>query len=189
MGKKKENLENIAQNLTLVNCSAFEQKTKVFLLTLSILLFSACVQEPKEAKLEKITIAFQEWVGYGLFYLGQERGFFKEEGIELIFVDEKLDSARRDAFKSGILDCEGGTIDLLIAKRAQSTPIVSVLELDHSAGSDAIVATKDIQKLEDLIGKRVALARDDVGETFISYLFYKKKLLLDDVIIIPARPE
>ena len=189
MSKEKENIRNIAQNLTLVNRSGFEQKAMVFLLTLSILLFSACGQQPEEAKLEKITIAFQEWVGYGLFYLGREKGFFREEGIQLIFIDEKLDSARRDAFKAGILDCEAGTIDLLISKRAHDTPIVGVLELDHSTGSDAIVATKDIQRLEDLIGKRVALARDDVGETFISYLFFKKKLLLNDVIIVPARSE
>ena len=42
---------------------------------------------------------------------------------------------------------------------------------------------------KDLIGKKVAFARDDVGETFISYLFYKKGLSLDDITIVPRRPE
>ena len=42
-------------------------------------------------------------------------------------MDEEIDSARRDAFKSGMLDSEGGTIDLLVSKTAQDTPITAVL--------------------------------------------------------------
>ncbi|MFH1075218.1 MAG: hypothetical protein V1752_09045, partial [Candidatus Firestonebacteria bacterium] len=68
---------------------------------------AGCSQKPK-VKLTSVTIAFQEWVGYGPFYLAQEKGFCKEEGIELGFIDEQLDSARRDAFKQGMLDCEAG---------------------------------------------------------------------------------
>jgi NitT/TauT family transport system substrate-binding protein len=154
-----------------------------------ILFFCGCDRHPEEADVEKITIAFQKWVGYGPLYLAQEKGFFKQEGIELVVIDEQLDSARRDAFKQGMLDCEAGTIDLLISKRAQDAPVVAVLEIDHSLGSDGIVATKDIKTVEDLIGKKVAFARDDVGETFISYLFYKKGLSLDDITIVPRRPE
>ena len=168
---------------------AHKQKKQFFHLILVILVFSCCNQRPEEAELQRVSIAFQKWVGYGPLYLAQEKGFFKEEGLELVFIDEQLDSARRDAFKQGILDCEAGTIDLLVSKRAEDTPIVAVLEIDHSVGSDGIVATEDIKTVEDLIGKKVAFARDDVGETFISYLFYKKGLSLDDITIVPRRPE
>ncbi len=64
-----------------------------------IVFFSGCKQRSEEADLERVSIAFQKWVGYGPLYLAQEKGFFKEEGIELVFIDEQLDSARRDAFK------------------------------------------------------------------------------------------
>ena len=109
--------------------------------------------------------------------------------MELIFVNELLDSARHDAFKQGMLDCEAGTIDLLISKRAQGAPIVAVLELDHSVGGDGIVASKDIRKVEDLIGRRVALARDDVGETLLSYIFYKRGISFDGIKIVPTSVE
>ena len=158
-------------------------------LVLAIAFLPGCGKKPQEPKLTSITIAFQEWVGYGLFYLADEKGFFKEEGIELVFVDEQSDPARRDAFKKGMLDCEAGTLDLLISKAAQDTPIVGVMKIDRSFGSDGIVAVADINKLEDLIGKRIALARDDVGETFISTLFYKNGLSLNNVIIVPKQPE
>jgi NitT/TauT family transport system substrate-binding protein len=172
-----------------VQRSIGKQKTWFFCLILAILLLCGCERRPEEAQLERISIAFQEWVGYGPLYLAQEKGFFKEEGIDLVFVDEQLDSARRDAFKQGMLDCEAGTIDLLVSKRAEDTPIVAVLEIDHSLGSDGIVATKDIRTVKDLIGKKVAFARDDVGETFISYLFQKNGLSLNDIIIVPRGPD
>lgn len=156
---------------------------------LAIAFLPGCGKKPQEPKLTSVTIAFQEWVGYGLFYLADEKGFFKEEGIDIVFIDEQLDSARRDAFKQGMLDCEAGTLDLLIAKAAQDTPIAGVMKIDRSFGSDGIVAAEDINNLEDLIGKRVALARDDVGETLISALFYKKGLSFNNVIIVPKRLE
>ncbi len=165
-----------------------KQRICFFLISV-ILFFPGCKQRPEEAYLERVSIAFLKWVGYGPLYLAQEKGFFKEEGIELVFVDEQLDSARRDAFKQGMLDCEAGTIDLLVSKRAEDTPIVAVLEIDHSTGSDGIVATEDIKTVEDLIGKKVALTRDDVSETFISYLFYKRGLSLDDITIAHRRPD
>ncbi len=165
------------------------RNTWFYSLILVTLLFCGCRQHPEEAELQRVSIAFQQWVGYGPLYLAQEKGFFKEEGLELVFVDEQLDSARRDAFKQGMLDCEAGTIDLLVSKRAEDTPIVAVLEIDHSVGSDGIVATEDIKTVEDLIGKKVAFTRDDVGETFISYLFYKKGMSLDDITIVHRKPD
>jgi len=162
---------------------------QILVILLSFLLVGGCAPSPKANELKRINIAFQEWVGYGPFYLAQEKGFCKEEGIDLVFIDEQLDSARRDAFKQGMLDCEGGTIDLLVSKVAQGTPIVAVMEIDKSFGADAIVAGYDIKSLEELAGKKVALARDDVGETFISVLFYKKGLAFNSLIIIPENPD
>ncbi len=159
----------------------------IFIGILLVLAVSGCAQQPR--KLTRITIAFQSWVGYGPFYLGVEKGFFSDEGIDLMFVDEQLDSSRRDAFKAGILDCEAGTIDLLVSKRAQNTPIVGVLELDRSFGGDAIVVNKEIKSLDDLIGKRITFARDDVGETFLSYLFYKNGLSFKNISVVSYGPE
>jgi NitT/TauT family transport system substrate-binding protein len=61
--------------------------------------------------------------------------------------------------------------------------------MDYSFGGDGIVATSDIQKLEGLYGKTVALARDDVGESFISFLFHKYGLSLDKLTFVAKRPQ
>ncbi len=165
------------------------RRTRLSAVLLALFAVGGCAPFLKAKELKGINIAFQEWVGYGLFYLAQEKEFCKEEGIELVFIDEQSDSARRDAFNRGMLDCEAGTIDLLVSKVAQGTPIVAVMEIDRSFGSDAIVATENITTLEDLKGKRVALARDDVGETLLAVLFQEEGLSLNDVILVPELAE
>ena len=138
---------------------------------------------------ERLSIAFQSRVGYGPLYLAVEKGFFAEEGLNLLLVDEELDAARRDAFKEGILDAEAGTIDLLVNKRALDTAVVAVAEIDVSLGGDAVVATKEIQSLADLVGKRVALARDDVGETFLGFVLHEAGIGLSELTIVPVSPQ
>jgi NitT/TauT family transport system substrate-binding protein len=136
-----------------------------------------------------MTLAMQEFVGYGLFYLAKDKGFDKEEGVDLVFVDEQLDSARRDAFKQGMLDCEAGTLGLLISKRAQGTPIVAVMALDRSYGADGVVAVAGVDTVRDLEGKKVALAKGDVGETFLMYLLRKEDIPFDKITIVSKGPE
>lgn len=148
-----------------------------------------CVSRSKGPEPARLTIAFQEWVGYGPFYLAQDKGFCEEEGIELIFVDEQLESSRRDALQEGMLDFEAGTLDQMIIRGGQDVPAVTVMEIDYSFGSDGIVADRRINVLKDLLGKRIALARNDVGETFVSVIFYKAGLSLKDVTIVPKRPD
>ncbi|MDP8299627.1 MAG: ABC transporter substrate-binding protein [Candidatus Tantalella remota] len=161
----------------------------VFILLFAMFSASGCGKNAREKELTPVTIAFQEWVGYGLFYLAEDKGFMADEGVDLLFVDEQLDSARRDAFKAGMLDVEAGTMDLLISKRAQGAPVVGVMVIDKSYGSDGIVADGDIKRIADLAGKRVLLARDDVGETFFLWLLSKENLTLEDVIIVSANPD
>ena len=160
----------------------------LFLLLL-VLFAAGCGKKTPAPNLPSLTIAFPEWVGYGLFYLADEKGFFKEEGIELVFIDEQLDSARRDAFKQGMLDCEATTFGMLITKAAQDTPIVVVMKIDYSFGSDAIVAVENIKTIKDLINKKIALSRDDAGETFISYLLEQNGQSIADMIVVSTRPQ
>jgi len=47
----------------------------------------------------------------------------------LVLIDEQLYSARRNAFKQGMLDCEAGTLDLLVSKATQDMPMAMVMEL------------------------------------------------------------
>lgn len=159
------------------------------ILFLTAAFYHGCAPKSQKSTLIPLTIAFQDWVGYGLFHLAEEQGFMRDEGVELIFIDEQLDSSRRDALKAGMLDLEAGTLDLLVSKAAQGTPVVAVMEMDQSNGADGIVADGSIKTLADLSGKRVALARDDVGETLVSTFFSQARLSLGSLTIAAKAPE
>lgn len=153
------------------------------------LIFPGCALTPHNKPPERITIAMQEFVGYGLFYLARDKGFCTAEGVDLVFVNEQLDSARRDAFSHGMLDCEAGTLDLLISKRSQGVPVVAVMKLDRSYGADGLVAAEGIDTVRGLAGKKVALATGDVGETLLIYLLRKEGLPYNEITIVPKSPE
>jgi len=167
----------------------FAVKIITLICLVTLLLAPGCARQSADTRLPRMTLAMQGFVGYGLFYLVKDKGFDKEEGVDLVFVDEQLDSARRDAFKQGMLDCEAGTLDLLIAKRSQGAPIAAVMALDRSYGADGVVAVAEIDTVKDLAGKKVALARGDVGETFLMYLLRKEDIPFDKVTIVSKRPE
>ena len=112
------------------------RRVPAILLSAAILL-AGCGREPAAGDEAVINIAFQSWVGYGLFYLASEKGFDKEEGFRLNIVDEELDSARQEAFKMNMLDCEAATLDLLIEKASQGMSLAAVMKIDESAGSDS----------------------------------------------------
>jgi NitT/TauT family transport system substrate-binding protein len=153
------------------------------------LYLQGCARGEGGQDLEKVSIAFQSWPGYGLWYLAGDKGFFRDEGLDVLIVNEEVDSVRRDAMKQGMLDCEAGTIDLLVSKRAQGLPIVAVMELDHSDGADGIVVSQDVRSISDLAGKTAALAQDDVGDTSLSHILDKNGMSRDKIKIAPRLPD
>jgi NitT/TauT family transport system substrate-binding protein len=134
-----------------------------------------------EPKLTPFTISFQSWVGYGPLYLAKDKDFFKDEGIDVILVEEHLDSERNEAFMGKMLDAEAGTLDMLVRKRVHGVPVVGVCPIDFSDGGDGIVATKDIRSLKDLKGRRVSFTAQDTNDTFLSYALKSHGLSPKDI--------
>ena len=145
-----------------------------------ILLFAMGCERPEEPQ-DHITLAYQTWVGYSPLFLAEMKGFYADEALDVTFVNDELAPARRDAFKQGILDVSTETLDLLGSARAADTPAVGVMVLDVSLGGDGIVADKQIECVKDLAGKKVAYARENVGEVFLAYVLHKEGLSLNDV--------
>jgi NitT/TauT family transport system substrate-binding protein len=103
-----------------------------------------------------LKIGLVTWLGYGPFYIAQEKGFFKENGVEVTFERIEDDSARRAAIAAGQLDGIALTLDAMIALRSKDIPLKTVMAIDASNGGDGIVAVQSIAKIEDLKGHEVA---------------------------------
>lgn len=130
---------------------------------------------------EKLRIAYSVWVGYGPLFVAKEKGFFKEEGLDVDLVlmeDPKLRFAALAAQKIDLLATSVDTMPLYL-KEGQSYRYL--FGLDESSGADGLLVSNDIKLLKDLKGKKVGYSKGSVMEFLMSVLLKEAGLTLDDV--------
>ena len=75
----------IKDNREKIRDRAVGMRGVIFALTAVLIFAAGCGKAQKEKELTPFTIAFQEWVGYSLFYLARDKGFLwrKEYSLSL----------------------------------------------------------------------------------------------------------
>lgn len=136
-------------------------------------------QQPSENP--KFTLSVNTWVGFGPFWLAQEKGFFVDEGVDVEIVTLEDTAQRKAAMIKGDIDGLGDTVDLLVLARDEKVPSVAVMEVDVSNGADGILVAEGIQNIQDLRGKKVAVQRNFVSEAFLDYVLQKNGMSPADV--------
>jgi NitT/TauT family transport system substrate-binding protein len=131
-------------------------------------------------------LAISPWLGYGMWYVAQEKGFFKANGLEGVeltnFVEDKDMGA---AVAAGQVDGDNESIQQLLAKVQAGIPIKGVLLLDASTKADAILVNEEIKSVADLKGKQVAFERGSTSDLLLNYVLQKNGMTIDDVKVLP----
>jgi len=135
--------------------------------------------------LPALKIAFNTWVGFGPLYVAQEKGFFKQLGIEVRMTILEDTASKGSALKAKRLDGVGTTADSQVIAASQGIPGVICLALDQSNGADGIVAVQSIASVKDLKGKTVAVQPGFVSHFFLLYLLDEAGLSPKDVTVQP----
>jgi len=166
-----------------MNANFMNKKTLVWVLIIAIVIIGAIYiySQQSKTKLPKFKLSVNTWVGYGPFWLAEEKGFFTEEGIDVDIVVMDDTAQRKSAMIKGSIDGLGDTVDLLVLSRDENVPAVTVLEVDVSNGADGILVTQDIQSVQSLKGKKVAVQKNFVSEAFLNYVLQKNGMRPDDV--------
>jgi NitT/TauT family transport system substrate-binding protein len=101
-------------------------------------------------------MGFSAWPGWIPWQVADEEGLFEQNNVsvELTWFDGYLDSI--NALASGQLDANTQTLNDTISSIAAGSDQVIVLVNDNSTGNDMIIASEEINSIEDLRGKRVA---------------------------------
>ncbi|MGE5604427.1 MAG: ABC transporter substrate-binding protein [Bacteroidota bacterium] len=96
-------------------------------------------------------------VQFAPWYVAQEKGFFKELGMDVAF-DYRMDIDALQLVATGQMDFAIAGGDQVITSRSQNIPVVYLLSL-YAKFPPAVVALKNsgITKPQDLIGKQVGL--------------------------------
>lgn len=140
------------------------------------------------AAAEPLRIRYSVWVGYGPLFLARDKGFLKEEGVEVELINMDDPKEGFFALSAGRLDGVVSTIDTMLLYLKTGKEFQYVLALDDSHGGDALVARKEIRSVRDLKGKKVAFAEGSVSQFFLNVLLREAGLVQKDVEVVNMKP-
>jgi NitT/TauT family transport system substrate-binding protein len=140
---------------------------------------------------EIINIAVTPWPASAALYVAQERGYFKEEGLEVVFHSYISGHLGLDAVLSGKADL--ATVgDTPIARAAiEGKPIAVVATLCEINRAVLIVARKDhgILSPEDLRGKRIGVVLGTTADFFLNIFLTTSYIPRTEVRIVGLETE
>ncbi len=133
-----------------------------------------------------IVIGYSSWPGWWPWAIAEQEGLFKANGVnvEMKWFDGYAPSM--EALAGGQLDGNCQTLNDTVSFAADAkNGEVAVLVNDNSAGNDKIIVTKDINTIEDLKGKQVAVEEGVVDDFLLTLALEDKGLSREDVKIVP----
>ncbi len=138
----------------------------------------------KGAFADTVKIAFSTWVGYGPFYIAAEKGYFKQNGVDVELVKMEDPKERFPTLMADRIQMIASTVDTALLYMKTPNDFQYVVAIDDSNGGDGIVAKKDITSLADLKGKKVAVNKGSVSEFYLNALLDKTSLKESDLNVV-----
>jgi NitT/TauT family transport system substrate-binding protein len=136
-----------------------------------------------------LRLGISSYTGYGPYFIGQKKGYFKDAGVDLqptIVGDDALQ--RGVAVRSGKLEGFATTLDTVINTMGKGVPVVNVMATDTSDGADGIVGKRDFGSIADLRGQEVAVQSGTTTEFLLAYALKQNGLTLDDIKVRQLDP-
>lgn len=140
----------------------------------------------EQANQEPIRLGINPWPGYEFLYLAQEKGFYKELGVNVKIVEYSSLSDVRRGYERGNLDAMASTLIEVLQVRNNSArdPRVFLLA-DFSNGADVIIAKDPLTSVGELKGKRVAADTTSLPIFVLARALTKHNLTLQDITLVP----
>lgn len=156
------------------------------LLIVSLLVgLSACRSQSKPTL---VRIGTQPWIGYGPWWIAQEKGIFEKHGLQAELVDFIEDKEVNAAFASGDMNAANLATHTAIKLYAAGLDLRIVLLEDASYEADAIIAPAEITSIADLRGRRVAYEEGTTSDLLLNYALAQNGMSVADIepVFMPA---
>ena len=150
------------------------------LVWLGLLLLAGCQNQASQLG-SPVKVGLVTWVGYGPFYVAEEKGYFRENNVSLDLERIEGDVERRAAIAAGRLDGIALTLDAMIVLRGHGIPLKTVMAIDASDGGDGIVAVPAIKTVEDLKGKQIAFPIGLPSHFFLYSVLQEHGMKMSDI--------
>jgi len=157
---------------------------------LAVALAAASGARASAGELKPYRVGFNAWIGSIAFFVAQEKGFFKDEGLD---VQTKSFSSPGDGLTpliAGSLDAHLSTADSVITVLDKAPGQLKVVYLtDTSSGADAILARKDIADVKGMKGKKVAATLGQCNQLLLEKALEKAGLTDKDIQLVNMNPD
>ena len=123
------------------------------------------------------------------FWVALDKGFYREEGLDVRLLPGGLDSSPIKAVVSGVADIgQAGGLEQLITARCEGLPIRAFAAF-HRDTPHALISLerKPIRSARDLPGKTVAIAYGDAAELLFRAFLEKSGVSMNEIHPVPFR--
>jgi outer membrane protein OmpA-like peptidoglycan-associated protein/ABC-type nitrate/sulfonate/bicarbonate transport system substrate-binding protein len=139
----------------------------------------------------EVTVALSQWPGHLALVVGngglttQAGSAAAAEGLdlEIVFIEDA--PSKNKALQEGKVDAVWETVDELpIALggfKAAGVDAKAFLQIDWSRGGDACVASKEVKKVEDVVGRKAAVLMFSPDHTVLEFMLTNSRLTADEV--------
>jgi NitT/TauT family transport system substrate-binding protein len=143
---------------------------------------------------EPLTIAYgSPWIGQGPLHIAAQKGYFEDEGLDVKLAKIEASGPQEEftALAAKQIDVLTTTMDVSTLYWTPEAPFATILAIDASSGGDGVLVRTDrnIDSIEDLKGKRVALRLNTPSHFFLSYLLRQNGMAQHDVTLVDMSPE
>ncbi|WP_339383511.1 aliphatic sulfonate ABC transporter substrate-binding protein [Oculatella sp. LEGE 06141] len=159
---------------------------------------NACTQSTRNdnavssdsSSLTPAAMGVNPWIGQAPLHIAQEKGFFREAGLDLEVRTFGANLEMIPAFSAGQLQgCTAMPSSEAVLMAAKGTDYRVIGVMDLSSGGDAILARNSIGDIQAFKGKQVAVQEGGLGHFFLLQVLQEAGLSGDDIKIVNISPD
>jgi len=147
---------------------------------------SAAVKAPPPLAGRPLRVAISQWPGHMPLVIGagglktQPGSPAAAEGLdmEIVFIEDA--PAKNKALQDGDIDAVWQTVDELPislgAYKSKGIDVRAFMQIDWSRGGDACVSSKEVQKVEDIVGRQSAVLMFSPDHTVFEFMLTNSRL-------------
>lgn len=171
---------------------------RCFTFFLSTMMLTACTpsNDTVNNSEKNISVGYLAIAGALPLFVAQDQGFFKNNGINVEFVQFKSSNEVAIAAATGRIDVAGlsalnAMLDTMVTSNSSFKIFLSngyVSGGDNRQSTDSLIVKKGIETLADLKGKKVAFFPGSISKVFADIVLEKEGLSMSDIEYIEMAP-
>jgi len=133
---------------------------------------------------QPLRVGLNPWIGNGLYYVAQEKGFFTKENINVQLESFDDGAVGKQLFNTNKIDALPITPETGAVLADGGVDFKMVAMTVTSQGADGVIASAEIQKLSDLVGKKVAFEVGSPSHFLLSYFLENVGLTTNNLVVV-----